>query len=115
VLGELDARLAADPTVTAHGFFGHLADGNVHVEFVGPEVDDLSLDDVVLEVVAGNGGSVAAEHGIGRLKVSSLHLSRAPQEIAVMRAIKLALDPLGLLNPGVLLPDADDVDDPKRP
>lgn len=105
VLDAIDARLAADPTVTHHGCFGHLADGNIHVEFVGPDDDDLRIDHAVLAMVAASGGSVAAEHGIGRLKTGALHLSRSPQEIAVMRAVKAALDPQGLLNPGVLLPE----------
>jgi FAD/FMN-containing dehydrogenase len=54
--------------------------------------------------VAGLGGSISAEHGVGRAKRSWLHLSRGPAEIAAMRALKAALDPTGMLNPGVLLP-----------
>jgi FAD/FMN-containing dehydrogenase len=58
----------------------------------------------VLRLVARHGGSVSAEHGIGRAKARWLPLSRSAAEIAAMRAIKAALDPAGLLNPGVLLP-----------
>ena len=54
--------------------------------------------------MAAHGGSISAEHGIGRAKARYLHLSRSAVEIASMRAIKHALDPTGILNPGVLLP-----------
>jgi FAD/FMN-containing dehydrogenase len=55
-------------------------------------------------LVAEMNGSISAEHGIGRAKTGWLSLSRSPAEIAAMRAIKSALDPNGILNPGVLLP-----------
>jgi FAD/FMN-containing dehydrogenase len=54
--------------------------------------------------VAEYAGSVSAEHGVGRQKAAYLHLTRSAAEIATMRALKTALDPTGLLNPGVLLP-----------
>jgi FAD/FMN-containing dehydrogenase len=59
---------------------------------------------LVLGAVQEFGGSVSAEHGIGRAKSHHLHMSRTPTEIAAMRAIKAALDPKGIMNPGVLLP-----------
>ncbi|MHB1912607.1 MAG: FAD-linked oxidase C-terminal domain-containing protein, partial [Acidimicrobiales bacterium] len=71
---------------------------------VGPGPDDERVDFAVLELVAGLGGSISAEHGIGRAKTAWLGLSRSDTEIAAMRAIKNALDPDGRLNPGVLLP-----------
>ncbi len=83
--------------------FGHLGDGNLHVNVVGPADDDEAVDDAVLQLVARHGGSISAEHGIGRAKVPWLALSRSPEEIATFRAIKRALDPAGILNPGVLL------------
>jgi FAD/FMN-containing dehydrogenase len=83
--------------------FGHLGDGNLHVNVVGPAPDDETVDDAVLRLVAGMHGSISAEHGIGRAKVRWLSLSRSDQELAVMRTLKSALDPEGLLNPGVLL------------
>jgi FAD/FMN-containing dehydrogenase len=55
--------------------------------------------------VAGFGGSISAEHGIGRAKLPWLGLTRSIAEIDAMTSIKAALDPDGLLNPGVLLPD----------
>ena len=85
--------------------FGHLGDGNVHVNVVGPAPDDDRIDDAVLRLTVAHGGSISAEHGIGRAKRPWLHLNRTPAEIDVFRAIKAALDPNGILNPGVLLPD----------
>ena len=83
--------------------FGHAADGNVHVNVTGVDPDDDAVDDLVLRLVAEAGGSISAEHGIGRAKARWLHLNRAPAEVAAFRAIKAALDPAGIMNPGVLL------------
>ena len=83
--------------------FGHIAVGNLHVNVLGPAPDDESVDEAVLTLAAEHGGTISAEHGIGRAKVGLLHLSRSAAEIAAMRAVKSALDPDGLLNPGVLL------------
>jgi len=83
--------------------FGHIAAGNLHVNVLGPAPDDDAVDDAVLALAAAHGGTISAEHGIGRAKAAALHLSRTPAEIAAMRAIKSGLDPAGLLNPGVLL------------
>ncbi|MCK4176750.1 FAD-binding oxidoreductase [Aciditerrimonas ferrireducens] len=97
------ARVAPDATLV---LFGHVGDGNLHVNVVGPPPDDDRVDDAVLRLVARFGGSISAEHGIGRAKVPWLHLSRSPAELAAMAALKRALDPAGILNPGVLLPAA---------
>ena len=83
--------------------FGHLAAGNLHVNLLGPGPGEEAADEAVLRLAAAHGGSVSAEHGIGRAKARWLHLSRSAAEIAAMRAIKAALDPAGMLNPGVLL------------
>jgi len=90
--------------------FGHLGDGNLHVNVVGPDPDDDRVDRAVLDLVAAAGGSISAEHGIGRAKRSSLALARRPDDIAAMRRLRDALDPAGTLNPGVLLPPATDRD-----
>lgn len=84
--------------------FGHAGDGNLHVNILGLEPEDERADDAVLRLVAELGGSISAEHGIGVAKLPWLELTRSPADIAAMRAIKRALDPRGVLNPGVLLP-----------
>src|SRR6266496_2467935 len=84
--------------------FGHLAEANLHVNVLSAETLAEPVTDAVLRTVAAHGGSISAEHGIGRAKSGWLSLTRSPAEIAVMRAIKTALDPRGLLNPGVLFP-----------
>ena len=83
--------------------FGHIGAGNLHVNVLGPDPADGTVDEAVMRLAAAHGGTISAEHGIGRAKVRLLHLSRSPAEIAAMRAVKTALDPAGLLNPGVLL------------
>lgn len=92
--------------------FGHIGAGNLHVNVLGPDPADDAADDAVLRLAAACGGSVSAEHGIGRAKTRWLGLSRSAAEIAAMRAVKTALDPAGLLNPGVLLPRAAGRDEP---
>ena len=84
--------------------FGHIGAGNLHVNVLGPAPDDDSVDDAVLRLAAEHGGTISAEHGIGRAKAAVLHLSRSAAEIEAMRAVKSAFDPAGLLNPGVLFP-----------
>ncbi len=82
------------------GFFGHALDGNLHVQLLDAPA---GLAEQVLAAVARLGGSISAEHGIGRLKAAHLHLARSADEIAWMRRIRSEVDPAGLLNPGVLL------------
>ena len=84
--------------------FGHVGVGNLHVNVLGPDPADTRVDAAVARLAADHGGSVAAEHGVGRAKTDWLAWTRSPAEIAAMRAIKKALDPAGLLNPGVMLP-----------
>jgi FAD/FMN-containing dehydrogenase len=82
--------------------YGHLGDGNLHVNILGLEPDDEATDEAVLRLAAAYGGTISAEHGIGAAKPHLLHLCRRPDEISAMRALKSALDPDGLLNPGKL-------------
>jgi FAD/FMN-containing dehydrogenase len=86
--------------------YGHVGDGNVHVNVLGPEPTDERVDDAVLELVLDLGGSISAEHGIGRAKVAWLERDRGAETVAAMRALKAAWDPSGILNPGVLLADS---------
>jgi FAD/FMN-containing dehydrogenase len=85
--------------------YGHVGDGNVHVNILGPAADDERTDDAVLGLVLELGGSVSAEHGIGVAKVDWLERDRGVETVAAMRAIKDAWDPAGILNPGVLFRD----------
>jgi FAD/FMN-containing dehydrogenase len=82
--------------------FGHAADGNMHVNVLGPSATDELVDEVVLQVVAEFKGSISAEHGIGSAKKKWLSKSRSHNEIAMMKAIKGAIDPQGLMNPNTL-------------
>ena len=99
---ELHAVVAQFDSVQVFGVFGHLADGNIHLEIIGPDPSDDSVTLAVLDCVARYGGSISAEHGVGRAKAPELHLCRSAAEIAAMRAIKSALDPQGIMNPGVI-------------
>jgi FAD/FMN-containing dehydrogenase len=83
--------------------FGHVGDGNIHVNVTGAAPEAPALDEQVLRYVVACGGSISAEHGIGTAKAAWLPLDRSPDELATMRAIKAALDPDGIMNPGVLL------------
>jgi FAD/FMN-containing dehydrogenase len=88
--------------------FGHLGDGNLHVNVTGVPADEparaQAVEEAVHRAVVERGGSISAEHGIGTAKVRYLHLCRSPAEIVAFRAIKRALDPAAILNPGVLVP-----------
>jgi FAD/FMN-containing dehydrogenase len=96
------ARLSAAAPEARPILFGHIADGNIHVNVLGLALDDDRGTDAVLRFVAELGGSISAEHGIGIAKTRWLHLTRTPEDIATMRAIKAALDPANMLNPGVI-------------
>ena len=98
-----DVVRAADPGA-ATWLFGHVGDGNVHVNVTGLEPEDLAVDDAVMHHVAEMGGSISSEHGIGTAKRAWLHLNRSEAELSTFRRLKTALDPAGIMNPNVLLP-----------
>jgi len=104
-VAEVHANLAARAPGFGHFTFGHIGDGNVHFSIGG--VRDAAaaklVDDCIYGPLPRYHGSVSAEHGIGIEKRGKLYLSRSPQEIAVMAAVKRALDPNGILNPGKIL------------
>ena len=89
------------PGMTA-AWFGHIADGNIHICAATSDgsVDTHDLDELVYACVAEYRGSISAEHGIGLLKREFLGRSRTPEAIAAMRLLKQAFDPNGILNPG---------------
>jgi FAD/FMN-containing dehydrogenase len=92
--------------------FGHLGDGNIHFNVSQPAGADRSrflghadqITACIYEVVQALDGSISAEHGIGQMKRALMPRIKSPVELAMMRAVKQALDPKGLLNPGKLLP-----------
>ena len=83
--------------------FGHVGDGNIHVNVTGVAPDDERVDDAVFKAVAAVGGSISAEHGIGTAKRRWLGLNRSPAELRAFAALKAALDPEGIMNPHVLV------------
>jgi FAD/FMN-containing dehydrogenase len=85
--------------------FGHVGDGNLHYN-VGPEglmPRRAEISRIVYDKVAALGGSISAEHGLGQLKREEILRHKHPIELELMRALKRALDPKGLMNPGKLL------------
>jgi FAD/FMN-containing dehydrogenase len=102
---EVRAGLARAVPGATTVLYGHAGDGGLHVNVATPagEPDPADrIDEVVLGLVGAMGGSVSAEHGVGTDKVRWVGLTRSPAELAAMRAVKDALDPRGVLNPGVL-------------
>ena len=91
--------------------FGHLGDGNLHYNVFPPKGASRkafagqanAVKELVHDIVHARGGSVSAEHGLGRAKTSDLTKYGDPARVAAMRAIKAALDPAGILNPGAVL------------
>jgi FAD/FMN-containing dehydrogenase len=92
--------------------FGHIGDGNLHFNVSQPPgMDKLAfldrwqeMNDVVFDVVLKHGGSISAEHGIGRLKRERMTKIKLPVELRMMRDVKRLFDPKGILNPNKLLP-----------
>ncbi|GAB3121494.1 FAD-binding oxidoreductase [Novispirillum itersonii] len=91
--------------------FGHVGDGNIHFNLTQPEGMDPKaylghweeMNRIVHDIVVDMGGSISAEHGVGRLKVDEIIHYKSAAEIEVMRKVKVALDPQNLLNPGVVV------------
>ncbi len=109
-----DAALVEVAPGARHITFGHLGDGNLHYNLQAPagagaaaflaQFED-AANACVYDVVARFGGTFSAEHGIGRLKRHEMAMRKPATAVSLMRALKTALDPRGLLNPGVLMPD----------
>ena len=98
---RLDARWPGIPKV----FFGHVADSNLHLSVLsdGDHARDALIEEEVYKAVGEWHGSISAEHGIGIHKRPYLHYSRSPEELALMRTLKAAMDPKGTLNPGKVI------------
>jgi FAD/FMN-containing dehydrogenase len=92
---------AVDPAARVI-IYGHVADGNLHVNVVPASPPDGRHEQAVFEFVASLGGSISAEHGIGALKARWLPLARSDAERALFARIRAAFDPAGILNPQVL-------------
>ncbi len=115
-LSEIEGFIAeATPAIAAIGAFrintfGHLGDGNLHFNIFPPKgqspnkypAESELIARLVHDIVAEKGGSFSAEHGIGRMKTNDLLRYGDPTKLAAMRAIKTALDPLGIMNPGAI-------------
>ena len=105
---ELESFFAQSYPGWEIALFGHIGDGNLHVNVMKP--DDLDraeflkktkeADHAIFTLVKKYRGSISAEHGIGLLKKDYLGYSRSPEELTIMRSIKKVLDPLGIMNPG---------------
>jgi FAD/FMN-containing dehydrogenase len=111
-VAETDALLARRVPGVRLVDFGHLGDGNLHYNVQAPEGTDAAaflreqeerINTLVFDSVARHQGSISAEHGIGSLKAATLPLYKSPVALGLMRAIKQALDPQGIMNPGRVL------------
>ena len=116
-ISAMPAFLAESQALLATGYpqldvvwFGHIGDGNLHINVLKPEAmaqdafvaDCERVTKLLAEVLQRHGGSISAEHGIGLVKKPYLSCTRSDAEIALMRGIKAVLDPAGILNPGKL-------------
>ena len=115
-VAEADAVLVAAFPGVRMITFGHLGDSNLHYNVQAPEgVDpaaflrqhEAAINTLVFDAVQRFGGSISAEHGIGQLKRDVLPRYQSPVALEMMHAIKQALDPQGIMNPGKVLPDQD--------
>jgi FAD/FMN-containing dehydrogenase len=106
--GELESVFAEKYPGWEICLFGHIGDGNIHVNVMKPDELDVAefrrrtgaADRDLFALVQKHRGSISAEHGIGLLKKAYLGYTRSADELTVLRALKQALDPLGILNPG---------------
>ena len=110
-IAAADAALARAHPGARMVTFGHLGDGNVHYNVSSPEGEDTeafsrdpaAVNLIVHDSVARFGGSISAEHGLGQLKRGEILRYKSPQEMELMRSVKRALDPLGIMNPGKMI------------
>ena len=109
-LAETQALLGAEYPHFEVVWFGHIGDGNLHINILKPDgmaqadfvADCERVTKLLAQVLQAHGGSISAEHGIGLVKKPYLWSTRSEAEIALMRGIKAVLDPAGIMNPGKL-------------
>ena len=107
-LAEVQATVAREYPDFEVLWYGHIGDGNLHLNILKPDSLDAEafqrrcsgVSEQVFGIVQRHGGSISAEHGVGLLKKDYLHFSRSELEVQLMRQIKAAFDPLGIMNPG---------------
>jgi FAD/FMN-containing dehydrogenase len=97
---DLDQRLKANYNNITVLLFGHIGDNNLHVcAYTGRDEDKSKINEDIMLMIGEYSGAITAEHGVGVLKRDFLALSRTPSEIALMKTLKIAMDPKGILNP----------------
>ena len=97
---DLDQRLKAKYDNIGVLLFGHIGDNNLHVcAYTGRDEDKLKINEDIMHMIGEYSGAITAEHGVGVIKRDFLALSRTPSEIALMKTLKMAMDPKGILNP----------------
>jgi FAD/FMN-containing dehydrogenase len=109
-----DAAIEAAYPSARHCCFGHLGDGNLHYNPIKPvewtyerfAAETESINRIVHDIVVALGGSISAEHGIGRLRLAENLRYKSAVEIELMRTLKRAFDPLGIMSPGRVVPDS---------
>ena len=103
-LNELMQRFENRPSSIDVIAYGHVGDGNFHIDYTSNNPDDydkiIAMEREQHELVSNYNGSISAEHGVGLTKKPYLTLTRTEEEIDLMRSIKKLLDPVGILNPG---------------
>jgi FAD/FMN-containing dehydrogenase len=107
-IAELEVELKSAPKDMQLVLFGHIGDGNLHINYVGPKSEPFAqfnarareVEERIFKRLARFKGSISAEHGIGLLKKKDLGFSRPAEEVALMRQIKAVFDPHGIMNPG---------------
>ncbi|CAD6341814.1 unnamed protein product [Miscanthus lutarioriparius] len=106
IVEEMRCRLGDSAEVLG---YGHLGDGNLHLNIVSSKYDDNTLGRIepfVYEWTSAQRGSISAEHGLGLMKAEKIHYSKSPEAVQLMASIKKLLDPNSILNPYKVLPQS---------
>lgn len=109
-VGDLESQLKKSYPQWEVVWFGHIGDGNLHINILRPEgmrkeefvKECQQVDQLLFEIVQKNCGSISAEHGVGLTKKPFLSFTRSPAEIEIMKSIKKVFDPHNIINPGKL-------------